>query len=138
MLVSLLDSIIIKYNSKILFALYTDNSIHIGLKAMTVVSSLTNIYYYWLYDTGKLLTWCNVISIRTLFFKNNGSIASEQHIAIWIREGSFTNCLVWILENILIQYNSRMIFELSTDYSNYIPIISTTEVSVMNHIMLYG
>jgi len=55
-LVSMLDSIYIKYDSKILFAWYPDTSIHIQIEDTTVVSSLNNIYYYPLYHTTILLT----------------------------------------------------------------------------------
>jgi len=45
-----------KYDSKILFSLYSDTSMHIQFKDMTVLSSLNNIIYYSLYDTTMLLT----------------------------------------------------------------------------------
>jgi hypothetical protein len=56
LLVSLLNSKCIKYDSTILFALYIDTSVHIQIEAMTVVSSVINIYYYLLYDTTMLRT----------------------------------------------------------------------------------
>ena len=52
----MLESIFIKYDSKILFALYPDTSNYIQIEDRTVVSSLNNIYYYPLYDTTILLT----------------------------------------------------------------------------------
>jgi hypothetical protein len=55
-LVSLQHSIFIIYDSKILFTIYTDTIVHIQIEPMTEVSSLNNIYYDIVYDTGMLLT----------------------------------------------------------------------------------
>jgi len=65
LLVSLLDSIYSKHDSKILFVLYTDTSIHIQIEALTVLSTLNNIYYYLLYDTGMLFTSSRDITDQT-------------------------------------------------------------------------
>jgi len=54
LLVSLLDSLFIQYNSKILLALYTDTGNHTQIKAMTVLSSLNNIYYYLMNDPAMM------------------------------------------------------------------------------------
>jgi hypothetical protein len=53
---------------------------------------------------------------------NDCSISSKQHSASWIGGESFAEWLVLILVTIFIQYDTKMIFELSSINSFHSPI----------------
>ena len=69
---------------------------------------------------------------------NDCSISSEQHSAGWIGGESFAEWLVLILVTIFIQYDTKMIFELTRINSIHSPIKWMTEVSVINDIMIFA
>ena len=53
------------YDTKILYALSTDTSIHFWIENIPLVSPLQYIYYNLMFDTWRKLTWSTDTSVQT-------------------------------------------------------------------------
>jgi len=69
---------------------------------------------------------------------NNWSISSQQHDCTWIGGVTFTNKLVFLLDSILKQYDTKIDLAFATDTSIHVQIEWMTVVLALNDSFLSG
>ena len=69
---------------------------------------------------------------------NDCSISSQWLISIWIAGVTFTKLLVFLVDSMFVNYDTKSIFPLSTIASMNIEIKWKTVVSLLNNIFVSG